>query len=439
MFLFRVDNVCYTYQEGWVSLGISMPLEQTFLDYGIEDLTTIPVSAFEDLERPVEILNYTERNEGPSLNFLVDNTEIYWAVKVNDTLYTNINNNWVSIMEEDLFMNGMTKEEIESITDFSDIYEEGSISVIGAAKSNNSDTTWWIEKVDIKLPQTFRTGSSIISCPRFNTSDWESINSISIDQIDVNEMDIRYAFSFDDKSTWRVYDFTEESWKIISDISTDGMTKTEVESISNLHINSLIMDINIYILNDNTEGSPEVSQISISYLSIDGVLLSNTVTVPIPAQGFRNVLVEDTYNLRLAEGIAFDDVLTDFDLYTTPDRIKLRPFDIGSQIGGRISDIYAFEIVNGYENQSYDIILRASKGNVQAVGFGTYGKLQDADVENYKTIIELSENQSPFNPIYPLQFRLESDSKKTVFIRVTPHLVSSEIDTFQINLIARPV
>lgn len=438
--LFKADGVYYTYNNGWVSLDITTPSEQTFLEHGIEDVSTVPLSAFDYLVRPLEVLTYTEKNISVPIEMSLNDTEIYWAIKINDTLYTYIDNSWALISESEIFSKGMSKAELESITDFSGVFEEGSISLVGAAKSNDSEVTWWVEKVEVELPDSFNRGSTIITCPQFNTLDWEVINSIEVTQTVDNESDIRYAFSFDNKNTWKVYDLNELAWKEISDIFNEGMVKTEVESIANLPFNNATLDVIIGISNTDAGSSPSISQISVKYTPVDSPMVSNTITVPVPMAGFRNVLIDDTYTLKLAEGIAFDDADIDYDFYTTPNKIKLRPLNMGEITGGRYSNIYAVEIINGYEEEDFNIILYASKGGQDAEPKGSYGLFHDSEREASRTRIELSlVGEEGFNPTYPLTFKMNRNSSRIFYIRIKPTLTTAGYDTFQIRLIGRAV
>lgn len=438
MVLFKVGGTYYTYQGGWVSLGSSTPSAQTFLDYGV-DLSTVPSEAYDEISRPIEFLYYLENNKTPNFNASMYSTEIYWGIKINNKIYTHRNNAWEEITESEVFWKGMSKEELESIMDFSEIYSSGTVTIIGAAKSN-SDATWWIEHIDVKLPESFSTGSSIIKCPQFNTSDWETIESIDISQTATNETDIRYAFSLDNGSTWCVYNPTNLSWDSISNIAVQGMTKTEVEAISNIQFNSPTLDIRICMINSDTMGSPYVSNISIDYTAIEGTIQSNSISIPIPAHGFRNVLIEGTYQLKIAEGIAFDDADVDFNFYTTPNKIKLRPLNMGEITGGRYSNVFAVEILNGYENDDFNITLYATKGGQDAEARDSYGLLYDAERESSRTRVEMSlVGAAGFNPTYPLTFRLDRMESKIFYIRIKPTLTTSGYDTFQVRLVGRAV
>jgi len=503
--LIKAGGIYYTYDAGWVSLELSSPTEQDFLDYGVEDMSTIPIAAFGDISRPFEILKYIDDDGEPLTSVGLYDTEIYWAVKINTTLYSYINGVWTTITESEVFMKGMSKTELEAITDFSGIYEEGSITVVGAAKSNDPSVTWWLEKVDVELPDTFETGSSTILCPQLNISDWGAINSVLITETSTDN--IRYAFSFDNKSTWKVYkqiigyivgeelstednltykftnvnlvggsvavhgttdtytidiatgsitfevsqsgktitaDYSYESgtfeWQTITSIDTEGMTKAEAESILNVPVNDLTLDIQIWLSNSDVESSPSVSQISIDYTTVDSPIVSDTIIIPVPEAGFRNVLVEGVYTLKLAEGIAFDDAEVDYDFYTTPNKIKLRPLDMGEVTGGRYSGVFAVEVINGYENDDFNVILSASKGGQEAEIKDSYGLFYDSERESSRTRIELSlVGEGGFNPTYPLQFRLNRDSSKIFYIRMKPTLTTAGYDTFQIKLIGRAV
>lgn len=507
LILIRSDSTCFTYNDGWVDLETLTPTEQDFIDYGIEDITTIPILAFNEINRPFEVLKYIEGDIVPSVDIGINDTEIYWAVRINDTIYSKVDSAWEEISESEIFIKGMPEAEIETVADLTDIFTEGTVEIIGAAKSNSEDVTWWVKKVEVDLPTTFETGSTTIMCPQFLIADWETIDSITITQEATDEDDIRFAFSFDDKHTWKTFkpmtkhvdgeelttedNFTfsfehsnlvggsvsiygsegtysintEEGiitfnesqegnniiadysyisdifeWQTITDISTEGMTKTEVELISDLPITKETMDIKIWLSNNDVETSPSVSQIIFYYTAVNSPILSDILMIPVPGTGFRNVLVDGTYTLRLAEGIAFDDAEVDYDFYTTPNKIKLRPLDMGDVTGGRYSNVYAVEIINGYENEDFNVILSASKGGQAAEIRDSHGLFFDSEREASRTRIELSlVGEEGFNPTYPLQFNLNRDSSRIFYVRIKPTLTTAGYDTFQIKLIGRAI
>jgi hypothetical protein len=171
----------------------------------------------------------------------------------------------------------------------------------------------------------------------------------------------------------------------------------------------------------------------------DTVLNANIVQVITPDLGFKRELVGSNYVLKLAEGLAFDDVGVDYNFYTTPDKIKMRPLNIGTVIGGSISSVYAVEIINGYENMSFDITLRAVKNGLPAKEMGTYCLLPDATEDEFKTKVEMSLSDGPFNPVYPVQFRLSPMGRAVLYIRIKPTLVSAGDEMFQIVMSGKPV
>jgi hypothetical protein len=236
------------------------------------------------------------------------------------------------------------------------------------------------------------------------------------------------------------------SWSAITlnNISTEGMTKEEVESLTSKEWKGILkntLDVAICLLSENESASPEVDQITFDYDRIDSPMVSDAIRLPVPETGFRYVLeVDDSYTLKIAQGIAFDDAEIDYDFYTTPNKIKLRPLDMGNVTGGKYSDIYAVEVINGYENDDFNIILYASKGGQDAEPKGSYGLFHDAERETNRTWIEFSfTGGAEFNPTYPLQFRLDRDSSKIFYVRIKPTLTTTGYDTLQIRLIGRAV
>ena len=169
-------------------------------------------------------------------------------------------------------------------------------------------------------------------------------------------------------------------------------------------------------------------------------MTTNSIEIPAPDPGYKNVLVESVYELRLADGIAFDDVSTDYNFYTSPDKIKLRPLDIGQQIGGRQSGIWAVEVINSYDASNFEITLRASKDEVLAEEYSTHGLLNDAQKESDKTKVEMSMyDGANFSPIYPLKFSLDAGQRAVFYVRIKPNLTTMGSVKFQIKLTGRPI
>lgn len=165
---------------------------------------------------------------------------------------------------------------------------------------------------------------------------------------------------------------------------------------------------------------------------------SNVIEAPVPAAGFRNVLVNGEYQLKLRQGIAFDSTDVDYNFYTTPDGIKLRPLSIGNLTGGQNSDIHAFELINGYDDLNFDVTLFIYHFGAECDHDETYAYIGNADREGSVTKIGMSFTDNPFTPEYPLQFELEQGGRRIIYIKMFTAKVLTEPSTFQVTLLAYP-
>ncbi len=163
------------------------------------------------------------------------------------------------------------------------------------------------------------------------------------------------------------------------------------------------------------------------------------VLLPIPPEYFKNVLVNDTYVLKLEEGIGFDDVNTDYNFYSTPTKIKLKPLNLGKVIGNKWSEVFAFEVINAFENQAFDVTLQVAYNDEYATVYNDSALLNDAILDSEKTVVQMSLSNDPFIPMYPLKFRLNKNSKQVVYLRMKPTLTTRGTQRYQIKLSAIPV
>lgn len=476
----KISDKFYTFVDNsWVETELIEPLsEQDFETYGIKNIWEISQEKWNELNSNFEIITFIDEdnlnspklvltvpehqpyklldnpsivtwveddNYVPKLSINTVGTEIYWAIKINESLYTYYENEWITITQDEVYNKGMTKEVLESLNynNFSAIFEEGTIQLVGCAKTNDQYTTWYIQQVNIALPFTASTGTAIIETKDnyFNTIDWARVNSVSIMQYIPENADIRYAFSNDNKATWKV--FRDNKWQTITDTS-QGMTSTEVELVTDwdemIKSSSYTLHVRATMINNSTSDSPYIDSIVINYDKIPNPEETNIITIPVPDKGLRNVLIEGVYNLKLVEGVAFDDATVDYNFYTTPDKIKLRPLDMGTIIGGKYSNIYAVEIINGHEAEDFLITLYAIKGGVAAEQKENYGLFYDAEYELNRTKIEFSlTGGEDFKPEYPLKFILYRNSSKIFYVRIKPTLTTAGYDTFQIRLNGVPL
>ncbi|MCG8501056.1 MAG: hypothetical protein MJB12_11695, partial [Firmicutes bacterium] len=290
------------------------------------------------------------------------------------------------------------------------------------------------------------TGDTVVLTGQnqFNTLDWERITGIGIAQETPVGTDIRYAFSKNNRQTWEIY--RNGLWQAIPlDAATDGMTKEEVEAMPQAARDYLLdsscdrLDVLSCLINPDDAVTPSIDRITFTYDQIETPLYGNHIEVPVPETGFRNVLVNDRYTLKLAEGLAFDDAATDYDFYTTPDKIRMRFLEVGTVIGGHTSPVYAAEVINGYEDMDFHITLRAAKGSEPAIEGDHCALLPDAAADHEKTKVELSlSGEETFAPAYPLQFNLGRGAKRVFYIRMKPTLTTAGHETFSIILSGRP-
>lgn len=447
-YLVESEGEIYNCTEDCISTGLTEPLTKNdFMTYGSKQPPNMQY--VKGLISP-KLLVFSTHPSTPKIIIKKPYklTDIYYAISIdNITYYSYRNGVWFPVT--DIYNEGMTEEEIEALTveDFAKIFVPGNLYIKAVLKSNDKNETPAIYSIKVTFPSTYTVGSYYIitdNAMQLNTLDWKQINSCIIEQTTPTDTDVRYAFSNNNKETWQVYKNNSWSTITLNNISTEGMTKEEVESLTSKEWKGILkntLDVAICLLSENESASPEVDQITFDYDRIDSPMVSNVIRLPVPETGFRYVLeVDDSYTLKIAQGIAFDDAEIDYDFYTTPNKIKLRPLDMGNVTGGKYSDIYAVEVINGYENDDFNIILYASKGGQDAEPKGSYGLFHDAERETNRTWIEFSfTGGAEFNPTYPLQFRLDRDSSKIFYVRIKPTLTTTGYDTFQIRLIGRAV
>ena len=480
--LIKASGKLYTFANSSFTEISSSISEEVFREHGISDISSIPAEQWATIGEEIEILTWTTKETTPLLKMEVESFklidkiplsllawtdiigdvkltslrpshEIYYALSMDGNIfYSKASGKWEIIT--DIYNQGMTKQQVEALTqeDYAEIFSPGVLYIKAVLKSNaigaTPYATPYIDNIQINLPKSYKTGGYYIhtNLNQFNTLDWSRINSVSITQDTPEGTDIRYAFSRDGRETWEVFD---GSWKKIplANIGTLGMTKEQVESLTPEQWHPMVWDNNldtldvcIYLYSGVIAATPSVDQIYFDYGKIVTPVYTDVLSIPVPNLGYRYTLVNDNYVLKLTEGIAYDDIETDYNFYTTPDRIKLRPLNMGTVIGGKASNIFAFEVINTYDEGTFDVTLRASKDGQMAKEFDTYCLLPDAPNDSEKTKVEMSfTTDEYFDPVYPLTFRLSPNEKRLVYIRVKPTLTTVGNESFQIVLSGRPV
>jgi hypothetical protein len=263
------------------------------------------------------------------------------------------------------------------------------------------------------------------------------IDSVYKFNFTINGDGYKVFFSKDGGNTWLTYngiDFIEGG---------GGNYIWEINNLSQELLMQFLPISNFRLKFEPIDSSAVLNSITINYsVKTNSILPSDAkeALLPVPPQYFRNVLqVDNTYTLKLEEGLSFDDANKDYDFYTTPTKVKLRPLDMGTVIGNKWSVVQAFEVINSHENQDYDIELKVAYNNEEAIIKDNTALLNDTDLDSEKTIVEFSLTQDPFELIYPVKFRLDRNSKQVVYFKIKPTIVTEGTKTFQIRLTATPL
>lgn len=284
-----------------------------------------------------------------------------------------------------------------------------------------------IEFVTIDIPTVHKSkiGSVIADCISDSASPLKKVRFM------VLKDDTYYTYN----NGWQEADVSIEN----------GMTKQQLEAITAeqwvelepswfLHTFAVVI-----ILQSEETGIGLIKKITVNFQEPITVLC-DTITLHAPDKGLRNVLIDGEYQLKIMPGIAFDDAEVDYNFYTTPDKIRFRPLNFGQVIGGSYTQIHAVEVINGYDDSDFNVVLFASKNNIAAEERDGYGLLYDSMRDVTRTRIEFSLVPPPnFDPVYPLTFQLDRLSSRIFYVRIKPALTITGDDTFQIRLLGRVV
>jgi len=273
------------------------------------------------------------------------------------------------------------------------------------------------------------------------------IGSLKVTTVPRNKRhDVKFFVSNNNKSTWLSY--LNSSWTFVDLSEVNKAMSYEVfSSLSKEIWNEILkdsLDVAVVLISNDPGTTPEINTITFNREQFQEILNTDSISIPVPNPGFRNTLTDPvniTYTLSIADGIAFDDKDVDYNFYTTPDRIHLRPLDMGVFIGGRNQNIYGVEVINGYMDKKFHIILTGMTSDKKEAEIkDNFGLLYDSDTEDGRTKFELSnvEDMSVIN--YPLEFNLNAGEKKIVYLRITPTIYNT-VGTKQVKLklIGRPI
>lgn len=227
-------------------------------------------------------------------------------------------------------------------------------------------------------------------------------------------------------------------------IMSDDFISLSIERSEDISFNSYLIISTIFDENQLSYLDDSVTSDSIYFyrLKFFPDTVTSIIQVPVPVSGYKNILnPNQSYLTLLTEGIAFDDVVTDFNFYTTPDKIIIRPYTIGNIIGGRFSNIQSFEVFNSSQN-NYRITMFAIHNNSKVEDTdGNYGVFQDSEELEWCTRIGFSfiEDFSD-NISYPAVFDLLSNERKIIYFKIKPSIyLNVGINMFNIKISAVPI
>ncbi|WP_145413288.1 hypothetical protein [Paenibacillus xylanexedens] len=324
-FLILNNNEKYYYSSGWISLGVGVPTEQDYLNYGMEDVSTLPESAWSQLTGEVELCYYTDDPNKTEVSFNIEtipftlaeeweNKQIKIVEYTDDpnqtesivsietepfTLYDELEDN----MEVLYYTDDPTKSfaQLDITANYSPLDElEGDFDVVTWSDNN---TTKSATTSSIPSPQ-----SIIQTDDYYMYGDLLSI----VDKLNSTNGTLRYAVSFNEGSTWEVCKFGK--WRNIN-ISTlslfksNGMSKYDISLIDAAALKNKGTKIRFaYYIEDNIHNSNPGIEIDNMKLNIN----SATETIKIDNVAFYVLNTNATIQLSLT-GSKLTGILDDSD------------------------------------------------------------------------------------------------------------------------------
>jgi hypothetical protein len=335
----------------------------------------------------------------------------------------------------------MTKASLEAITPQQwALFPYNNTDELFVKININADTgIATVSEVTVTLPN-FASGVGVVSYT-YDVTGWNIINTFATTGTLVVDSEVRFLVSHDaiDYFAWNGTTWEPTN---VSNIASAGMTLAELNNADVLGFAGATTDLTLAsaLISNNLDESPLLTGITVDYELVPAALFSNVVSFPTAEIGYQYVWDGTQYNVQDEAGVAFDDPIYDAGqpewegYFTSPAGVKLRALNLGTVIGGQVSSIKAFEVINTYTNQDFSISLKAYQSGTAAAEFATYALLPDAELDINKTKVEMSFlTGESFSPTYPLPFTLVAGQKKVIYVRITPQSVSSQLQTFQIR------
>lgn len=151
------------------------------------------------------------------------------------------------------------------------IYDENDNIIHTIDFLENRNLTPNLEKIKVYPTNTVGT---IVTNDTSHISDVYSISQVTTDEVTEDAItDIKYAVSFDGRKTYKVYKNSAWNALLLSNIMTNGMSKTELEALTDSEYDPQLtsdrtFDIVAGMNTNNSEKSPSIKSIIVDYLKI---------------------------------------------------------------------------------------------------------------------------------------------------------------------------
>lgn len=154
------------------------------------------------------------------------------------------------------------------------IYDENDNNIFKIKYLTAANLTPTLEKIKVYPTNTVGT---IVTNDTSHISDVYSISQVTTDETTEDAItDIKYAVSFDGRKTYKAYRNSAWSALLLSNIMTNGMSKTELEALTDSEYDPQLtsdrtFDIVAGMTTNNSEKTPSIKSIIVDYLKISSI------------------------------------------------------------------------------------------------------------------------------------------------------------------------
>lgn len=347
-YLLQDDSNVYNIVSDALNIIGTPPVTQAmFDDYGMVTLVSITNTLIQNLgTNPTLLINYLE--QVPSLRYNKTGGQIrYLASFDSGTTYkAYTGGTWNTVDSANIGTQGMTTAEINAITQlqWDEIYVDGNIKFLIELQSFDTSITPTVDNIAVTLP------------------------------VAEGRTDIRYAFSNNGRASWKYHNGS--AWVLLgalSNLVTTGMTKTEVEAITQAQWRELIwdsngedtLDIAIELITNDDTVSPTVDLVDITYTTIPVDRIGDDISIPTPADNLTRFVwneLTQSYDLKSVEGLLFHDDIPEY--YSTQKGIILKYLEMPLMYAGTESLPTPIVLENTFDIDATNIQLTADVSNM---------------------------------------------------------------------------